>query len=84
MVTILRAKSQITLPKDVVNKLGLQTRDHLDIYEKNGVIHLVPVSVYPKEYIKELNEEITTIKGDIKDGKQPTFDNVDSLMKKLG
>ena len=84
MIGELRTKSQITLPKEIVTKLGLERGDHLEIYEKNGIIYLVPVTVYPKKYIEELCEEIETLKTNVKDGKQPVFDSVDSLMKKLG
>ena len=49
MLAELRQKSQVTIPKDIVAKLGLREGDKLDIYEKNGAIYLVPVTVYPKK-----------------------------------
>ena len=48
MLAELRTKSQITLPKDIVLSLGLSEGDKLEVYEKDGVIHMVPVAVYPK------------------------------------
>ena len=83
MLTELRTKSQITLPKKIVNNLGLSIGDQLEIYEKNGIIYLVPVACYPKKYIDELEEEIENIKGNIKKGEQPIFDNIDDLISKL-
>jgi len=83
MITELRKKSQITIPKEMVSKLGLKEGDKLEIIEKDGVIHIMPVVVYPKKYLHELQEEITDIKTKIKSGKQPMFDNVDDLFKQL-
>ena len=40
----LRDRRQITLPADVVEAVGLQTNDTLEVSAVNGVIHLVPVS----------------------------------------
>lgn len=84
MIVELRKKSQITLPKEIVSKLHLETGDHFDVREKNGVIYLIPVSIYPKKYIDDLNIEIDSLKDDLKSGKEIVFDNVDNLLKKLG
>ena len=51
MLTELRTKSQITIPKDIVMKMGLREGDKLEIVEKDGVIELMPVAVYPKKYL---------------------------------
>ena len=58
MLAELRAKSQITIPKELVDKLGLSEGDKLDVYEKDGLICIMPVVVYPKKYLDELREEI--------------------------
>ena len=42
MLTELRTKSQITIPKDIVMKMGLREGDKLEIVEKDGVIELMP------------------------------------------
>ncbi|MBG0763636.1 MAG: AbrB/MazE/SpoVT family DNA-binding domain-containing protein, partial [Tissierellales bacterium] len=52
MLIELRKKSQITVPKSIIKKLNLKEGDKLEIVEKDGGIFLVPVAVYPKEYIK--------------------------------
>ena len=54
MLTELRTKSQITIPKDIVKHLGLAEGDKLDVVEKDGVIQIIPVAVYPKKYLEEL------------------------------
>lgn len=52
----LRKKSQITIPKDIVEVLQLHEGDKLDISQKDGVIFIQPVCVYPKSYVNELEE----------------------------
>ena len=83
MLAELRTKSQITLPKSIVTDLGLSEGDQLEVYEKNGTIYMTPVTVYPKSTISELQKEIAKMKTDIENGKQPVFDNLDSLFEAL-
>jgi AbrB family looped-hinge helix DNA binding protein len=85
MLIELRKKSQITVPKSIIKKLNLKEGDKLEIVEKDGGIFLVPVAVYPKEYIKDLKEEISYIKEKIEKGdKENIYDDVDELIKSLG
>ena len=82
MIIELRKKSQITLPKEIVKELNLQEGDKFEITIENGCIRLEPVSIYPKEYIMKLAEEIKVLREDVKfeyDG----FTNVDDLLKSL-
>lgn len=83
LISELRAKSQITIPKELVDKLGLSEGDKLEIYENDGIICIMPVTVYPKKYLEELREEIESTKLKIASGEQPVFDNVDALFEKL-
>lgn len=83
MLAELRPKSQITIPKEIIIKLGLSEGDKLDIFEKDGAICIIPVSVYPKKYMDELREEISSVKAKIATGEQPVFDSVDALFDKL-
>lgn len=83
MLAELRQKSQITIPKEIIVKLGLSEGDKLDIFEKDGSICIMPVAVYPKKYLDELREEISDVKARIASGEQPVFDNVDALFDKL-
>lgn len=48
MLAELRQKSQVTIPKEIIVKLGLSEGDKLEIFEKDGTIFLMPVVVYPK------------------------------------
>ena len=49
MLTEIRPKSQITLPKPIVDKIGLTAGDLLEISERDGGIFLLPVIVTPKK-----------------------------------
>lgn len=82
-LTELRTKSQITIPKDIVKHLGLAEGDKLDVVEKDGVIQIIPVAVYPKKYLEELRGEIDEAKARVAAGEQPTFDSVDALFDML-
>ena len=57
MLAELRSKSQITIPKQIVSSLNLNEGDKLEITEKDGVIQIVPVAVYPKKYIDEIQDD---------------------------
>ena len=83
MLAELRTKSQITIPKELIKKLGLSEGDKLEIFERDGIICIMPVVVYPKKYVDELREEIEETKKYIASGKQPVFNNIDALLSKL-
>ncbi len=83
MLAELRAKSQITLPREIVAALGLSEGDKLEVYERDGIIYMMPVAVYPKGYVDALHNEISQLKEDIRAGKQPVFDSIDALIDKL-
>ena len=83
MLAELRHKSQITIPKDIIVKLGLSEGDMLDVYERDGAIYMLPVVTYPKKYLDELRSEIDLAKQRVASGEQPVFDNLDALFSKL-
>lgn len=83
MLAELRQRSQITIPKELIKKLNLNEGDKFDVYEQDGIIHLMPVAVYPKKYVEDLRKEIEATKEKIKSGKRPMFDSVDELFSKL-
>ena len=83
MIMELRKKAQITIPKELITSLGLKEGDQMDIREKDGIIQIIPVAVYPKKYVDDLKAEISCVKKNIENGKQPVFHNVDDLFKHL-
>ena len=80
MLAELRQKSQITIPKELVEKLGLVEGDKLEIYEQDGIICIMPVVVYPKGYVEKLLRDVEDIRKKVAAGEQPVFDNVDELI----
>ena len=83
MLAELRTKSQITIPKSIVTALGLSEGDKLEVYEKDGVICMCPVAVYPKQYIEGLKSEIAELKKNISEGNQSIFTDVNALFDAL-
>ena len=83
MLVELKAKSQVTIPKDIVNSMDLNQGDQFEVIEDEGKIILVPVAIYPEHVIKELKEQVNEIKESIKNGDQPIFDSIDSLFEEL-
>ncbi len=83
MLAELRQKSQITIPKEIIVKLGLSEGDKLDVFEKDGTICMLPVVVYPKKVLDELRGELEEVKAKVASGEQPVFDSVDALFAKL-
>ena len=75
----MRAKGQITIPKELLDTLGLSAGDEFKIFETDGIIHLEPVKTYSTQKITEFKEEINQIKSKIASGEQPTFDSIDAL-----
>ena len=45
MLVELKAKSQVTIPKDIINSMKLSQGDQFEILEDNGKIILVPVAI---------------------------------------
>ena len=83
MLVELKAKSQVTIPKDIVNSMELNQGDQFEVIEDNGRIVLVPVAIYQEYVIKNLKAEVKEIKESIKNGTQPVFDSIDSLFEEL-
>ncbi len=70
MIIELRKKSQITIPKEIVDQLHLQEGDHLEISVKDGAVLLEPVAIYSKSYIQKLEDTVMRI------SEEPTKYNV--------
>lgn len=83
MIATIRKRSQITLPNEIVTKLGIVEGDQFDVIEKDGAIVLFPMVMYPTRYINDLKKEVDDIKAKIVSGEQPVFDTVDALFESL-
>lgn len=63
--------------------LGLSEDDKFEAFEREGMICLMPVTVYSKNLVDELHNEIENLKEGIKNGRTSVFDNIDSLFESL-
>ena len=82
MLAELRGRSQITIPAEIIKKLGISEGDKFDITEKDGGIFLCPVVVYPKDKIAKLAKLIKD--SEIEISKQEAFDSVDDMLADMG
>lgn len=83
MLVELKAKSQVTIPKEIVSLMNLNQGDKFEIFEENGRIVLIPLEVYPKNVIDELKASVEDIKTSIDKGERPVFDSIDALFEEL-
>jgi AbrB family looped-hinge helix DNA binding protein len=83
MLAELKDRSQVTIPKSVVQQLGLQTGDQFEIDVQNGEILLVPVVVYPKAKIVELEALAAQATKELEEGRTQAFNTVEDLVADL-
>ena len=83
MLVELKAKSQVTIPKEIVSSMNLNQGDKFEIIEESGRIVLIPLEVYPKNVIDELKASVEEIKASIDNGERPVFDSIDALFEEL-
>jgi len=83
MLTELLSRSQVTLPKNIINELGLNKGDLLDITIKDGGVFICPVAVCPKQYLEELRRETEEAIQKISAGEFPACETMEALIAKL-
>jgi AbrB family looped-hinge helix DNA binding protein len=83
MIVEVRKKSQITIPKDIVEQLHLQEGDHLDVSVHQGMIQLKPVAIYSKSYVDKLEKTVLTIQENSIENFVGPFTSVDELRSYL-
>jgi bifunctional DNA-binding transcriptional regulator/antitoxin component of YhaV-PrlF toxin-antitoxin module len=83
MLAEMRSKSQMTIPMELAKKFFLSECDKFKVFEKDGMIYMMPVVVYPKAYVEKLKKEVETVKAKMKAGEQPVFSSGDDLFKTL-
>lgn len=82
MLAEIRGRSQITIPSEIIKKLGISEGDKFDITEKDGGIFLCPVVVYPKDKILKIAKLIKESETDILN--QEGFDSVEDMFSDMG
>lgn len=82
MLAEIRGRSQITIPAEIIKKLGITEGDKFEIMEKDGGIFLCPVVVYPKDKIAKIAKIIKESEADI--ANKDAFESVEDLFADMG
>lgn len=83
MLAELKGKSQVTIPKAIVNELGLKRGDMFDVVVDNGTVVMVPVVVYPKAKADELEALAAAARESAETGDAAVYDDVEDLIADL-
>lgn len=80
----MRARSQITIPAEIVKSLGIKEGDKFEVIEKDGGIFLCPVVVYPKKEMLRIAKLIKETEIDYENGNLKTYDDIDKMFMDMG
>ena len=80
MLIEMRARSQITLPNEIIRNLGISEGDKFEVIERDGGVFLCPVVVYPKPKL----EKIAKIIRDHEKNPTAVYESVGDMFKELG
>ena len=58
MLIEMMARSQITLPSEIIKSLGINDGDKFEVIERDGGIFLCPVLVYSKTRLEQVDQII--------------------------
>lgn len=73
----------MTIPKRIVEEIGLRQGDLFEVVIVEGEIRLVPVVVWPKARVEELEREGALARREREAGTSMVYDDVDSLVADL-
>ena len=82
MLAEIRGRSQITIPSEIIKKLGISEGDKFDIMERDGGIFLCPVVVYPKDKIAKIAKILKESENDTKT--RTAFESVEDMFSDMG
>lgn len=82
MLAEIRGRSQITIPSEIIKKLGISEGDKFDIMERDGGIFLCPVVVYPKDKIAKIAKILKESENDTKT--RTAFKSVEDMFSDMG
>jgi len=80
MLIEMRARSQITLPNEIIKSLGISEGDKFEVMERDGGVFLCPVVVYPKAKL----EQIAKIIKDHEKNPASVFESVEDMFRDIG
>ena len=78
----IRGRSQITIPAEIIKKLGISEGDKFDVIEKDGGIFLCPVIVYPKDKLLKIAKLVKESQTQLSE--QKSFDTVEDMFADMG
>ncbi len=79
MLAEISGRSRITIPSEIIQKLGISEGDKFEITEKDGGIFLCPVVICPKDKITKI------LKNSENDAKTRTaFESVEDMFSDMG
>lgn len=82
-----KQKSQVTVPKEIMEALNLKVGDSLECRLEDGKIVFVPMISIPRDqawfWEEEWQKEEREAEQEIKSGRVKTFDNAQDLLKSL-
>lgn len=82
MLAELRGRSQLTIPAEIIRKIGAVEGDKFDVIEKDGGIFLCPVVVYSKDKIEKIAKLIQDSKDDLSNQKE--YEDVGAMFVDMG
>ena len=82
MLAEIRGRSQITIPSEIIKKLGISEGDKFDIMERDGGIFLCPVVVYQKDKIAKIAKILKESENDTKT--RTAFESVEDMFSDMG
>lgn len=82
MLAEIRGRSQITIPSEIIKKLGISEGDKFDIMERDGGIFLCPVVVYTKDKIAKIAKILKESENDTKT--RTAFESVEDMFSDMG
>ena len=82
MLAEIRGRSQITIPSEIIKKLGISEGDKFDSMERDGGIFLCPVVVYPKDKIAKIAKILKESENDTKT--RTAFESVEDMFSDMG
>jgi AbrB family looped-hinge helix DNA binding protein len=83
VLTKLRNRSQVTLPKEVVKALNLKIGDDLKLEVKSGRVVITPVAVIPKDELwawePKIREAINEGRKEARTGRLKAYESLDEM-----
>ena len=83
MLAELKDKSQVTIPKSVINELGLARGDMFDVVVSDGTVMLVPDVMYPKAKAERLEALAKAARASAAAAEADVYDDVEDLIADL-